>query len=98
MTARLSVKSHRKGVCGNAGKSALMTWGILSPTMIQKAIMPPKALNKIVSFTQQLGFDHLQSPLSYLDQSVSGLLLERGDGHTDIAMSPDLPKQRSMVA
>lgn len=49
MMARLSVKSHKKGVLGNAGKSALMTWGILSPTMIQKAIMPPKALNQNVS-------------------------------------------------
>lgn len=49
MTARLSVKSHKKGVLGNAGKSALMTWGILSPTMIQKAIMPPKALDHNVS-------------------------------------------------
>ncbi len=49
MTARLSVKSHRKGVFGNVGKSALMTWGILSPTIIQKAIMPPKALNQYSS-------------------------------------------------
>ena len=45
MTARLSVKSRRKGILGREGKSALMTWGILSPTMMQKAIMPPKALN-----------------------------------------------------
>ena len=45
MTACLFVKSHRKGVVDNAGKSALITWGILSPTMIQKAIMPPKALD-----------------------------------------------------
>ena len=52
MTARLFVKSHRNGVSGNEGKSALMTWGMLSPTMIQKAIIPPKALNQFVSLTQ----------------------------------------------
>ena len=49
MTARLSVKSRRKGVFGNEGKSALMTCGILSPTMIQNANMPPKALDRNLS-------------------------------------------------
>ena len=44
MTARLSVTIHRKGMLGKEGKIAIITWGMVSPTMMQKAIMPPKAL------------------------------------------------------
>lgn len=46
MTARLSVSSHRNGVSGNEGNRASKTCGIVSPTMMQNAIMPPKALQK----------------------------------------------------
>lgn len=46
MTACLLVKSHRKGVSGKVGKAAAMTCGMVSPTMMQNAIMPPKALNE----------------------------------------------------
>lgn len=49
MTACLFVKSHRKGVLGNDGKAAAMTCGMVSPTMIQNATMPPKALNERIS-------------------------------------------------
>ena len=44
MTARLFVKSQRKGVFGNEGNKAARTCGIVSPTIMQKAIIPPKAL------------------------------------------------------
>ena len=44
MTARLFVRSHKKGVLGREGNKAIMTFGIVSPTIMQKAIMPPKAL------------------------------------------------------
>lgn len=46
MTAFLFVKSHRKGVLGKEGKAAAMTCGMVSPTMIQKATIPPNALNE----------------------------------------------------
>ena len=44
MIARLLVRSQRKGVFDREGNKAIMTLGIVSPTMMQKAIMPPKAL------------------------------------------------------
>lgn len=44
ITACLLVRSQRKGVSFKEGKAAAMTCGIVSPTMIQKANMPPKAL------------------------------------------------------
>lgn len=46
MTAFLSVKSHRKGVLGKEGKAAAMTCGMVSPTIIQKATIPPNALDE----------------------------------------------------
>ena len=46
MTARRSVRSHKNGVLGNDGNSAARTCGIVSPTIMQNAIMPPKALAK----------------------------------------------------
>lgn len=46
MTAFLFVKSHRKGVLGKEGKAAAMTCGMVSPTMIQKATIPPNALHE----------------------------------------------------
>lgn len=45
ITARLSERSQRKGVFGKEGKMAVNTWGIVSPTIIQNATMPPKALD-----------------------------------------------------
>lgn len=44
MTACLFARSHKKGADGRDGKMAVMTCGMVSPTMMQKAIMPPKAL------------------------------------------------------
>ncbi len=46
MTACLFVKSQRNGVLDKDGKAAAMTCGMVSPTMIQKANMPPKALSE----------------------------------------------------
>lgn len=46
MTARLSVSSHSTGVVGNDGKMATVMWGIVSPTMMQNATMPPNALQE----------------------------------------------------
>ena len=44
MIARLSVRSHKNGVLGKLGNTAAVTWGIVSPTMMQNATMPPNAL------------------------------------------------------
>ncbi len=46
ITARLSVRSQRKGTLCNEGNTADKTWGIVSPTIIQNATMPPNALGK----------------------------------------------------
>lgn len=54
MTAFLSVKSHRKGILVKEGKAAAMTCGMVSPTMIQKATMPPNALDeKLLAVTHR---------------------------------------------
>ena len=45
ITACRLVKSQRKGMVRKEGKAAASTCGIVSPTMIQNAIMPPKALH-----------------------------------------------------
>jgi hypothetical protein len=44
ITACLLVKSHRKGIDRKEGNAAANTCGIVSPTIMQNAIMPPKAL------------------------------------------------------
>ena len=44
ITARLFVKSQRKGMSLRDGNMAAITCGMVSPTMIQNAIMPPNAL------------------------------------------------------
>lgn len=46
ITARLLVKSHRKGMSDKDGNSAAITLGIVSPMITQKATMPPKALKE----------------------------------------------------
>lgn len=99
MTAFLFVKSHKKGVLVKEGKAAAMTCGMVSPTMIQKATMPPNALNKacqqLHSGNRSIG---LQSPLSDLNLEINHIVSQPVKPPTDIAMSPDLPKQYSMVA
>ena len=49
ITACLLVKIHIKGLECKVGKAAAKTCGIVSPTMMQKATMPPKALIEAVS-------------------------------------------------
>ena len=44
ITARRSVNNQRKGVVGREGKSAARTCGMVSPTIMQNAIIPPNAL------------------------------------------------------
>jgi len=44
ITNFLSVRSHKKWLSSKDGNRADMTCGIVSPTMMQKAIIPPKAL------------------------------------------------------
>ena len=46
ITACLLVNSQRKGMDRNEGKAAASTCGMVSPTIIQNAIMPPKALRR----------------------------------------------------
>lgn len=45
MIARRLVRSHKKDVSDREGNKASNTLGIVSPTMTQKAIMPPNALS-----------------------------------------------------
>lgn len=99
MTARLSVNSHKNGMLDNAGNKALMTCGMVSPTMMQKAIMPPKALTIHLSELQR-GKKGIcsQSPLGDLSEKLSDCCMRVGSLRTEIAMSPDLPKQYSAVA
>lgn len=54
--ARLSVRSQRKGVSDKEGKMAIKTCGIVSPTMMQNAIIPPKALERL-SLADVLGHE-----------------------------------------
>jgi hypothetical protein len=42
--ARLLVSSHKNGMSLSEGNNESMTLGIVSPTMTQKATMPPNAL------------------------------------------------------
>lgn len=44
MMARRSVRSQRNSVSSSDGKRARKTVGIVSPIIMQKASMPPKAL------------------------------------------------------
>ena len=47
ITARLSVRTQRKLESRSEGKKPTMTCGIVSPTITQKAIMPPNALHPV---------------------------------------------------
>ena len=47
MTALLLVRSQRKDMSDNEGKRESKTRGIVSPTMTQKATMPPNALQSV---------------------------------------------------
>ena len=47
ITARRFVRSHKNDIFSNEGNKAFMTCGMVSPIMIQKAIMPPNALESI---------------------------------------------------
>jgi hypothetical protein len=47
MTAFLFVKSQRKDMSDNEGNSESRTRGIVSPTITQKATMPPNALHTV---------------------------------------------------
>jgi len=44
MMARRFVRSHRKDMSDKEGNKAVITRGIVSPTMTQNATMPPNAL------------------------------------------------------
>jgi hypothetical protein len=47
MTAFLLVRSQRKDMSDNAGNRESRTRGMVSPTMTQKATMPPNALHAV---------------------------------------------------
>lgn len=47
ITALLLARSQRKGISSNEGKKEFRTLGMVSPTMTQKATMPPKALHAV---------------------------------------------------
>jgi hypothetical protein len=63
MTARRSVRSHRNDVSDRDGNNASMTFGIVSPTMTQKATMPPNALESVSAYSIRATPCHIQHPL-----------------------------------
>jgi hypothetical protein len=62
ITARLLVRRPRTGTDCSDGNNALMTCGMLSPMIMQKAIMPPKALLYPVSTIWGYGVKVRESP------------------------------------
>lgn len=80
--ARRLVRSQRKGISERAGKNASKTRGMVSPTITQKATMPPNALRiiSIQPFCDSVGSPHNNHCAS------------------EIATRPDFPKQCSTVA
>ena len=49
-----------------------MTWGIVSPTITQNAIMPPKALQEVSNQTSVPFTTHVQEPLRDGDGNKTG--------------------------
>jgi hypothetical protein len=79
--ARLLASSHRNGMSLSEGNIASMTLGIVSPTMTQKATMPPNALQGISTSWQMQVVLHVQQPLRqrYRDQPrLSETMLDGG--------------------
>lgn len=60
--ARRLVRSQRKDMSSSEGNKALMTLGMESPTMTQKATMPPKALHHVSRGMPNIT-PYLQKPL-----------------------------------
>lgn len=92
MTALRSARSHRKGVLVKEGNNAVMTCGMLSPTMMQKAIIPPKALwetvsGELPSRSQTHTRPIVQAATNYSPSRIQG----RPGRLTEMAISPDLP-------
>jgi len=63
MMARRSVRSQRKDMSEREGNRASMTLGIVSPTMTQKATMPPNALYSVRTCPVRFDFSYAQEPL-----------------------------------
>ena len=83
MTARRFVNSHRKGMLEREGKAASTTRGIVSPTITQKATIPPNALqNQSVSQITTWSMEHAHNTHCA----------------NEMATSPDFPKQCCTVA
>ena len=100
MIARLFVNSHRNGVPGRDGNMAAMTLGIVSPRMIQNANMPPKALvilRQRQSRQRIVWLFDIQSKLGDLNENCQQMQVKQERVHTEIATSPDFPKQCSIV-
>lgn len=68
ITARRLVKSQRKDVSGRVGNTAVMTCGIVSPIIMQKASIPPNALFAALleDKTASKSGANSQRPLSHL--------------------------------
>ena len=47
ITARRFVKSHKNGDVSKDGNTAPITWGMVSPMIIQNARVPPNALRHV---------------------------------------------------
>jgi hypothetical protein len=61
--ARRSVRSQTKDISDREGNKASMTLGIVSPTMTQKATMPPNALYSVRTCPVNLDCLYAQEPL-----------------------------------
>jgi hypothetical protein len=80
---RRFVRSHRKDMSDREGNRASRTRGMVSPTMTQKATMPPNALR------------YVNVDLFVCPKTRSAYKIHCA---TEIAINPDFPKQCSTVA
>lgn len=105
MQARRLVKSPMTGTFSSHGKSADMTCGMVSPTIMQNAIMPPNALplrpkSEIGSRRAPQGIEGTHNAHCAIWAVLVSLCTLDGqtDGPTDIAINPGFPKHALTVA
>lgn len=87
MIARRSVRSQRSSVSSSDGKMARKTVGIVSPIIMQKASMPPKALYQTIELV------HRSQGYFVEEGSWEGRTTYKAHCAIEIATNPACPKQ-----
>ena len=99
MIALLSVRSHSTLMFLREGKRAARTWGIESPTMIQKATMPPNALsvqkNQSIKAVINEKPAVLTKPIEQSTKLVSRFCLKVQYSIAHLLKSPPTPSSRN---